>query len=85
MKAPVALDRDFLAGQPPAAGYAFRYEFTLAGGQASFTTAALALGKHFILAVYLGDGTFTPSISPLLVQRVQAWSTGADPASLTPA
>jgi Fe-S-cluster-containing hydrogenase component 2/CRP-like cAMP-binding protein len=29
VKAPVALDRDFLAGKPPAVAYGFRYEFTL--------------------------------------------------------
>ncbi len=39
-------------------------------GQATFTTASLALGSHSITAVYGGDGSFTGSTSAVLVQSV---------------
>src|SRR5207302_7181137 len=46
---------------------------TLAGGQATFTTSALALGQHSITAVYEGQpGVYIPRTSPALLQRVLA-------------
>jgi len=48
---------------------------TLSGGQATFTTTALAPGHHAIAAVYAGSASFQGSVSPaldqvVLVQRV---------------
>src|ERR1019366_700206 len=44
---------------------------TLAGGVASFTTAALALGSHSITASYVSNnGNFAPSQSAVLLQAV---------------
>jgi Bacterial Ig-like domain (group 3) len=42
------------------------------GGQATFATAALALGAHSITAEYGGDSNFTASTSPALAQNVVA-------------
>ena len=38
---------------------------TLSGGQAAFTTSALAAGAHTIMTTYAGDGTFNGSTSSL--------------------
>ncbi|MER6334871.1 Ig-like domain repeat protein, partial [Streptomyces sp. NPDC001034] len=43
---------------------------TLAGGTATFTTSALAVGSHSLTAVYSGDAEFTGSTSPADVQTV---------------
>jgi hypothetical protein len=43
---------------------------TLAGGQANFTTSNLSAGTHKITAVYSGDSTFNPNVSPALRQKV---------------
>jgi hypothetical protein len=45
---------------------------TLSGGIASLTTAALAVGTHFISATYGGDGNYTGSTSSTLTQTVSA-------------
>jgi hypothetical protein len=42
----------------------------LAGGSASFTTAALSAGTHSITAQYSGDGTFNGATSPAFTQAV---------------
>lgn len=42
----------------------------LANGTAAFSTASLALGTHFITAVYGGDGLFLPGASSVLTQVV---------------
>ena len=39
-------------------------------GHASFSTDKLSEGTHFLLACYLGNGTFAPSTSDVLQQRV---------------
>jgi len=39
-------------------------------GHASFSTDKLSEGTHFILACYLGSGTFAPSTSDILQQQV---------------
>jgi hypothetical protein len=44
----------------------------LSGGSASLTTAALAVGTHFITASYSGDSNFTGSTSASLTQTVLA-------------
>jgi hypothetical protein len=41
---------------------------TLSGGQATFTTSALALGVHRISALYSGDATYSGSVSPAINQ-----------------
>jgi hypothetical protein len=52
-----------------------------ASGQATFTTAALAVGGHAILAVYGGDATFSGSTSAPVPVAVLAtiWSNTATP------
>ena len=53
-----------------------------AGGAASLSTAALALGSHGISAVYSGDATHLPATSGVLVQLVErAVATISTPAS----
>ena len=42
-----------------------------ASGQATFTTAALAAGSHYITATFSGDGSFNGSTSSILKQDVQ--------------
>ena len=42
----------------------------MAGGLATFTTSALAVGTHSITAIYSGDGNFTTSVSPAVAQVV---------------
>jgi len=42
----------------------------LSGNTASYTTASLAVGNHTIVAVYSGDGNFSGSSSPGLMQTV---------------
>jgi hypothetical protein len=42
---------------------------TLAAGVATFSTTALTLGSHTITASYGGNGTFSASTSPGLVER----------------
>jgi hypothetical protein len=44
---------------------------TLAGGQASFMTSALAAGDHSITARYEGDASFAASTSAAITQSVQ--------------
>jgi hypothetical protein len=44
-----------------------------ASGQASFSTAGLALGPHSITAAYGGDSNFTASTSAALSQPVNQW------------
>jgi hypothetical protein len=39
-------------------------------GHASFSTDKLSEGTHFVLACYLGNGTFAPSASDVLQQQV---------------
>jgi hypothetical protein len=39
-------------------------------GQGSFSTRKLSVGTHFMLACYLGNGTFAPSASDVLQQLV---------------
>ncbi len=39
-------------------------------GQGSFSTRKLSVGTHFLLACYLGNGTFAPSASDVLQQQV---------------
>jgi hypothetical protein len=57
----------------------------LSGGQASFTTSALAAGSHTITAVYGGSAGFKSSTSTTLTQTVnQAASTTAVVSSLNP-
>ncbi len=43
---------------------------SLAGGVATFTTAALAAGTHALTAVYVGDGHFTGSSTPSALAAV---------------
>jgi hypothetical protein len=43
---------------------------TLSGGQATFTTSALAVGTHSITAVYGGDTNFTTSTSASITETV---------------
>ncbi len=43
----------------------------VAGAEASFTTSALAVGFHFITALYSGDSSFAASTSDSLSQTVQ--------------
>jgi Bacterial Ig-like domain (group 3) len=57
-------------------------------GQATFSTASLAMGGHAITAVYGGDGDFTTSTSPVFGQGVHASATAlatpfAEPPSAT--
>ncbi len=47
----------------------------MAGGTASFTTNALAIGAHSITAVYGGDGNFVGSTSGILTQTVNGTAT----------
>jgi hypothetical protein len=54
-----------------------------AGGQATLTTSALAIGPHAITASYDGDSLIAQSLSPVLTQNVQGvpvltWSNPAD-------
>jgi Bacterial Ig-like domain (group 3) len=56
------------------------------GGQATFSTAALATGSHSITAVYSGDGTYGSSTSATLTQTVnQAPTSTGVTASANPA
>ena len=56
---------------------------TLAGGMATYSTSALAVGNHSVVAVYSGDSNFTAGTSPSFNQSVGqatptiAWSTPA--------
>jgi FtsP/CotA-like multicopper oxidase with cupredoxin domain len=43
---------------------------TLSGGQATYSTAALAAGAHLVYATYNGDATYLPSTSPTVTQTV---------------
>jgi len=43
-----------------------------AGGQATFTTSALALGTHAITANYAGDNNFLASASPTQAETIKA-------------
>lgn len=45
---------------------------TLSGGQATFTTSALAVGDHVISAIYHGDASFSGSTSSPITQTVLA-------------
>ena len=60
----------------PAGTVAFKDGVTILGtaslnnGQATFITSALAAGAHSMTAVYLGNGNFTGSTSPVLTQAV---------------
>ena len=45
---------------------------TLNGNKATFTSSTLSIGKHQIKAHYLGDGTFVPTHSKRLAQKVRA-------------
>ncbi|HEX9441905.1 MAG TPA: Ig-like domain-containing protein, partial [Roseiflexaceae bacterium] len=42
-----------------------------AGGQVTFSTAAMTVGSHNITAAYGGDDTFSGSVSPILEQLVK--------------
>jgi hypothetical protein len=54
-------------------------------GQATLTTAALAVGPHTITAVYNGDAAFTTSTSAALAQRVAyAFSGFSSPVDAAP-
>jgi hypothetical protein len=44
---------------------------TLSGGAATFTTSALAVGSHSIIAIYGGDTSFLASISAPVIQQVR--------------
>ena len=44
----------------------------LSGGNASYGTASLSVGPHSIVAVYSGDGGYSGSASPPLVQNISA-------------
>jgi hypothetical protein len=59
---------------------------TLAGGVASYSTSALAVGSHSITAVYSGNSTYGGSVSPVLTQTVKsgAGSTTTLASSLNP-
>ena len=58
---------------------------SLASGQASFSTSALAAGSHAITAVYGGDTNYTASTSAVLTQTVnQAASTTAITSPVNP-
>jgi ELWxxDGT repeat protein len=48
---------------------------SLVGGSSTFTVASLSVGNHPISAVYLGDSTFTESISGVLTQTVNPAAT----------
>ena len=57
----------------------------LVNGQAAYSTASLAQGKHEVRADYGGDGPFEPSASATLVQTVNTdpvpcdrWDLAAD-------
>jgi hypothetical protein len=52
----------------------------LAGGSASFTTRALAIGTHSIRALYSGDVNFAGSTSAVLSQVVQISTSASVPA-----
>jgi YVTN family beta-propeller protein len=56
----------------------------LSGGQASFNTSTLALGRHSITAVYSGDTSFDSSTSSVLTQNVLAATTTIVTSSLNP-
>ena len=43
---------------------------TLTGGVAAFTTSALAIGNHTIIAVYAGNANLGASTAPPLLQAV---------------
>lgn len=43
---------------------------SLTSGTASFTTSSLTTGRHQITASYSGDSHFNPTLSPVLVQKV---------------
>jgi hypothetical protein len=43
---------------------------TLAGGSASITTGTLMGGAHSVTVTYAGDGDFTGSTSPILIQNI---------------
>lgn len=43
---------------------------TLSGGVASFTTAGLTAGNHFVFASYLGNSQFSAANSPTIIQLV---------------
>jgi hypothetical protein len=47
----------------------------LSGGQAKFTTSALAVGNHTVTAAYNGDANFNPSTSSPLTQTVNKAAT----------
>src|SRR6185369_13046597 len=47
----------------------------ISGGQATFTTAALALGSHSITAIYSDDNAFNDSTSAPLTQTVNLTGT----------
>ena len=58
---------------------------TLSGGQATYSTSALAIGAHSITAVYGGDSNYSGSTSPVLTQNVVAnSSTTALASSMNP-
>ena len=57
----------------------------VSGGQATVSTAALAMGKHTIEADYSGDGTFITSLWTDEAERGKAVSTVALTSSLNPA
>jgi YVTN family beta-propeller protein len=57
---------------------------TLINGQANFSTAALSLGSHSIVAAYAGDSNFQPSRSGALTQVVLAGTSTSLVSSVNP-
>ena len=55
----------------------------LTGGTASFTTAALALGRHNITVIYSGDATFASTTSAPFSELVEDFSLTVNNADLT--
>ncbi|MFZ1086684.1 MAG: Ig-like domain-containing protein [Terracidiphilus sp.] len=57
---------------------------TLSSGQATFTTSALALGVHSIIALYSGDSTYSGSQSPTIsqIENLDGASCAPQPAGL---